>query len=160
MPAQERDRLVNEIRRARLAQNDLRQVIAAATALKDEHLNGDLCRALETAIVVCYARPFSKSNAIGPIGDRFVPPELRGLHKGLIRARDKVYAHTDLTDARDVVDVGALLALDVPAYAEEWRPLDREGLVDVIRLAVEIDKRLEERVTACQENLAEPRGPK
>jgi hypothetical protein len=140
MTPEEKAQLIDEIRRSRLAQNDLRQVIAAATALKDEHLNGDLCRALETAIVICYARPFTKSNVIGPIKESLVPPDLRALHNDLIRARNKVYAHTDLTDARDVVDVGALLELDAPAYAEQWRPLDRDGLVDILRLAVEIDK--------------------
>jgi hypothetical protein len=66
----EKHRLVNEIRRYRLAQADMRQVIAAVDALADEHHNGYLCRALETAIVVCYARAFAAGNEIGTLGDR------------------------------------------------------------------------------------------
>lgn len=47
------DEKAAEIARLRLAQGDMRQVIAAATALMEERLNGYLYRALETAVVVC-----------------------------------------------------------------------------------------------------------
>lgn len=57
--------LKNEIRRCQLARGDMLQVMAAAVALDSERKNGYLCRALETAIVVCYARPFSPRNAVG-----------------------------------------------------------------------------------------------
>jgi hypothetical protein len=68
MHESERNRLVNEIRRLRLAEADMAQVAAAADTLMHEHLNGDLCRALETAIAVCYARPFGSSNQVGVLG--------------------------------------------------------------------------------------------
>jgi hypothetical protein len=57
---------------------------------------GDVRRALETAAVVAYARPWTKSS-IGALGDHWLPAEeqQRELHDALIRDRNKVYAHTD-----------------------------------------------------------------
>ena len=104
------DRLMREIERFRLAQSDMRQVIAAAQALHQERHNGDLCRALETAIVVCYARPFGKRNKVGALHENWEPlKEFPKLHTELLNLRDKVYAHTDETEARQVVDAGAML---------------------------------------------------
>jgi hypothetical protein len=152
----ERNKLVNDLRRFRLAQSDMQQVVAAATHLASEHLNGDLCRALETAIVICYARPFDGRNAVGRLGDEFVPTDAvpRRIHQELLRLRDKVYAHTDRTDARDVVDLGQEFDLQSPLYAEQWRPLDRRVLAGIIHLAVEVEGRLREAAAEREAKLA------
>ena len=132
----ERNRLLGDIRRFQLARGDMLQVIAAVEALNAERVNGYLCRALETAIVVCYARPFGSRNAVGPLSTNWPPisddPEL---HAELMRLRDQVYAHTDKTEARQVVEVSELLGLDSPAYTEGWHAIDREKLPAIAELA-------------------------
>lgn len=52
-----------------------------------------------------------------------------------MRLRNQVYAHTDETGARQVVDVSDLLGLDSPAYAEGWQPIEREALPAIVQLA-------------------------
>jgi hypothetical protein len=44
-----------------LGASDMRQAAAAARALEHES-DGDLARALETAMMVCFMRPFTKSD--------------------------------------------------------------------------------------------------
>jgi hypothetical protein len=132
-------------------------VIAAVDALAAENLNGYLCRALETAIVVCYARPFGKRNAVGALGDNWPPIVERfpDLHAQLLSLRDEVYAHTDRTRARDVVDVGELLGLETPAFTEGWHPIDRSALPAISELA----RQLEQCLDAAAERLTEVLGP-
>src|SRR5437016_4095876 len=66
-----------------LAGQDMAECRAAAQFLDSQHLPGDVCRALETAIPVAYARPWGRSNTIGGLGDHWLPPR-----------DDEVYAHT------------------------------------------------------------------
>jgi hypothetical protein len=54
---------------------DMDHVVAAAEAIQREHATGGaslpLLRALETAVAVCYWRPFSQSNrGVGHLGDK------------------------------------------------------------------------------------------
>lgn len=146
----ERNRLTNEIRRLRLAESDMNQAAAAAQALRTEHLNGDLCRALETAIAVCYARPYGSSNKVGVLGDEWLPedPGDQALHGALLTRRDQVYAHTDRTDARGIVDV-----FGDGTFVEEWRPLSRDVLPRIITLAARQQARFREGVEDRQERL-------
>lgn len=144
MHESEKNRLVNEIRRYRLAQADMRQVIAAVDALADEHHNGYLCRALETAIVVGYARAFAAGNEIETLGDEWTAddPGMRRFHDELLRLRDQLYAHTDRrVGARDIEDVSALLGLGQVAYTEWWRPIDRAALPMIGALAQHQEQR-------------------
>lgn len=122
----------------------MRQAAAAAEHLSAEHLNGDLCRALETAIVVCYTRPFASGNKAGTLGSEWAPPapELVPLHDLLLDARNKVYAHNDRTGARGIRDVRELVDLEDewPAaggtiFAEEWIPIRRDALPTIVLLA-------------------------
>jgi hypothetical protein len=133
--AAERERLLQQVARLRFGAADMDQAAAAAEALLAERHNGSLCRALETAIAVCYARPFSESNRIGSVGNRWIPKDSaeRRLHRRLIELRDQVYAHTDETDAREIIDVGALFG-DESAFAEQWRPVDRTVLPRIVAL--------------------------
>ncbi|MGH9320577.1 MAG: hypothetical protein ACRD3V_11920 [Vicinamibacteria bacterium] len=143
MTDSKRQRLLDEITRFRLAQSDMRQVIAAAETLAEEHHHGDLCRALETAIVVCYARPFGRKNAVGALGRKWEPlKQFPKLHAELLRLRNKVYAHTDKTEARQVVDIAAMLGLESPAWTEGWHPINREALPPIIALARQMEASL------------------
>jgi hypothetical protein len=138
----QRQRLLNEITRFRLAQADMRQVMAAVEALSKEHQNGYLCRALETAIVVCYARPFGSKNKVGPIGKKWAPlKSFPKLHAELLRLRDKVYAHTDKTEARQVVDAGKMIGAE-SAWTEGWHAIRREALPVIHELARQLEASL------------------
>lgn len=149
MHESERNRLRNEIRRLALAEADMRQMAAAAKALQTAE-GGDLSRALETAIVVCYARPFT-SNEIGPLEREWVPtePELRALHEQLITLRHKAYAHTD-RDFRKLI-----LQKDADGrtiVGEGWYGILRERLPLLIQLAVAQGRRFQGEVANVRRN--------
>jgi hypothetical protein len=84
-----------------LARNDMEQAAAAARALEQEE-DMNLARALETAIAVCYMRPFTKGG--GKVPDRFIPRDQpqADYHRQLRDLRHKVHAHPDKTGPRTV----------------------------------------------------------
>jgi hypothetical protein len=117
----------------------MRQAAAAAAyLLEGPRMNGDAERALETGLVVCYARPYVRARrGAGAIGSRRAlpsEPRLRALHDALIDRRNDLYAHNDVTDLRGVEDVYAALGLGGGRYAEAWRPIDRAQLPEVVAL--------------------------
>lgn len=80
-----------------LAAWDMRQTAAAAKLLQAVRDDILAVRALETAIAVCYWRPFNKSNNTGTLRDRWRPRDEEGrrIHALLKRLRNELYAHTD-----------------------------------------------------------------
>lgn len=100
-------------------------------------------RTLEAGMVVTYARPFAHTRGGGlpKLGRRSnLPTALLATHDELLRRRNVVYAHTDATPLRqilDVVDAGGLETwLNDPArFSEQWVPPTREILADVVTLA-------------------------
>jgi hypothetical protein len=97
-------------------------------------------RALETAIAVCYWRPFTNSNIgqLDPVEDG--PAEstrLGDLHRALQKMRDEVYAHTDKTSGRDagVREHTTDSGITGLAFSEAWWAFPREWLPAVIALA-------------------------
>jgi hypothetical protein len=123
-----------------LAAQDMVECRAAANFLQERNdLSGDARRALETAIPVAYARPWTKSrkkSSIGPLGGHWRPSvsEQLALHNYLINVRNKLYAHTDEDfNARWVHGMDALLhsELLIPA----WRPLNLDRLPEIAELA-------------------------
>jgi hypothetical protein len=128
----ERDRLSKLQTALILAAQDMDQAAAAARALKAESKDVALMRALETAIVVCYMRAFTKSS-LGTLPSEYVPaPE--SVHTELKRLRDKVYAHTDAASERSASTQAATREGDVVEvqWREQWRPLSREALPTLI----------------------------
>ncbi len=121
-----------EVQRLVMAEADMRMAAAAAGLLQEtEELYRS--RALETAIVVCYMRPFTPSNTVGALGRKWHPQDDVGrrLHRSLYSARKSTHAHTDLVSFRKAVNTAALLGdytASARRYAEEWRPLDRAVL--------------------------------
>jgi hypothetical protein len=122
----------------------MEQAVEAARAIQreadreaaGEEPNVELLRALETAVAVCYWRPFTQSSIgrLDPVADG--PSEESGLgelHRRLRRMRDKVYAHTDEEGGRDVTvrDLGPGTSF----ITEGWEPLPRDCLPSVIALA-------------------------
>jgi hypothetical protein len=151
----ERNRIRNDIRRLVLAQSDLAQAAMAAHSLAGEALNGDLCRALETAIVVCYSRPYDGRNKAGALREEWYPAETqeRTMHDALLALRDQVYAHNDVTELRGVVDAGALLG-EPGRYAEEWIPLNRKAMPALIRMCAAQQERFRSRVSELEREIA------
>ena len=128
---------LRSIRRLRLAESDMQQAEAAAICLEEVgQMNAGAARALETGLVVCYARPFVRSR-LGKIPEKLARPEDAGdkaLHAALIRHRHTLYAHNDETELRTVEDTAALLGVGEGRYGEAWHPLDRRKLVAIAEL--------------------------
>ena len=133
--------LNGEERRLALAILDMRQAEAAARLLgrqSDVHER----RALETAIAVCYARPWLDGNKDGKLKSRWLPTgtDLR-LHELLIDLRMRTYAHNDPTGGRK--SVATIEAGVVTSTGEEWIPLPRKDLDLIAELCSRQAKRFQ-----------------
>jgi hypothetical protein len=63
-----------------------------------KNLLDDLCMPLQAAIVISYARPFTKNDPYGALPEkwqRFSTPSHTSLHKKMLELRHKVIAHSD-----------------------------------------------------------------
>ena len=125
-----------------LAATDMEQTIEAARAIEresdrvaaGEEPNAELVHALETALAVCYWRPFTNSSIgrLDPVEDG--PPEASGLvelHRDLETMRKTRYAHTDKVSGRDadvrehVTETGVTGIVRTESqweFPEEWLP--------------------------------------
>jgi hypothetical protein len=143
----EQNRIRNEIRRLRLAASDMEQVASAAETLAEVRLNEGAERTMHTGIVVTYVRPF-KNTGIGSLdAAEWGPkdPSDRKIHDAVVALRDKVYAHTDRTQLRDVEDTSALLGFKGgPTYAEASVSLSSAGLTRIGSIAAAQAKRFDE----------------
>ncbi|MEO5576453.1 MAG: hypothetical protein ABIR67_15125 [Gaiellaceae bacterium] len=129
-----------------LAASDMDQAIAAAKALERESEDVHLMRALETSLVVSYARAFTTSSLHKLDREEYRPrdAELAQMHDELITLRDRAYAHTDKQSGRDVTmtitaTTGFQEGAKEPAkldmtWREEWLPLSREAIPAAITL--------------------------
>jgi hypothetical protein len=97
-------------------------------------------RALETAVAVCYARPWGKNPGL-PWLDPKWRPDLglgRTLHNRLVKLRNQVYAHTNLPKAGR--SATAIAVVDANSFreggwiAEGWKPLDRDTIPSIIEV--------------------------
>jgi len=88
-------------------------------------MHSDAQRALTTGALVCYARPFTLQRGTGKLrpDDWITDPEALQLHKSLMILRHRVYAHSDETDLRRVVNVRVLMGIQGVEFREEWRPV-------------------------------------
>jgi hypothetical protein len=150
-----RDERFFTIARLRLAQSDMRQAIDAGEGLLDE-AGRPFRRALETALVVCYWRPFSNST-IGGLSEEWTPrdPARTKIHDRARQLRNQVFAHTDETTARGVVDVGDVFGPEwAGRFVETWRPLPDTFVRDLVSLAREYEQRLKDAANDLQEEIA------
>jgi hypothetical protein len=119
----------------------MRHAAAAARLLRNgvDEADADKARALETAIAVSYWRPWSQSNTLGSLKQKWLPEDSSGLqiHDRLEQLRNETYAHTHRGAGRKasahfvIRDNGSLQSLGV---GEEWDPLPREALPAIIGL--------------------------
>ncbi len=124
MPESIRSELTPEEELLVLAVSDLYQAAAAAHLLVQQ-IDPHARRALETAISVCYARPWSEMNRSGTLGKKWLPAAGadRDLHYRLIELRKKTYAHTDPVGGRK--GVAHYMGDEIIGLGEQWTQLPR-----------------------------------
>lgn len=135
----ERAGLLMQQRALLLAASDMRQASAAARALEHES-DVELARALETAMMVCFMRPFTKSDLQIPA--KFLPtgPDLE--HVESIKAhRDKVYAHTDAEAGRWAEAVSSTVEGEHVSmhFREGWNAINRAVVPDFVALCERLE---------------------
>ncbi len=120
----------------------MKQAAAGARTLvgtMGRSMNDDAARALQTGVVVCYARAFTQSRGY-PMLDKkkYAPtdPVQRAVHFDLLRLRKILFAHTDDTEMRRIVDAGALLGIGSMILVEEYQPIPAHEWQRVADLAV------------------------
>ena len=155
----ERNALLKEIKRLRLAASDMDQVAAATATLAEVRLNGGAERIMYTGIVVAYVRPY-RNAGIGELNEAEWAPHYsdRALHDRLVFLRDKVYAHTDDTVYRGVEDTSSLLDIDGgPTYAESYVSMSPEGIQRIGQIAEAQAKRFSHAADELEHQLGRPR---
>jgi hypothetical protein len=159
MHESERNRLRKQLRLLRFAAGDMRQARAAITALlaTTEEDDVNLMLALETAVVVCYARPFTEGEGVGRLDAEWAPEDDHdaSVHEELLYLRDKAGAHTDKKSGRDVVERFELYDDGLTGFQESWQALDRELLRTIV---IPICDRQERRFQEAAYELAEQLG--
>jgi hypothetical protein len=117
-----------------LAAEDMDQATAAAVALRTDTSDDETWRrAPETAIAVCYMRPFT--TGAWQLPGKYVPRANaeNELHRRLDDLRDKVYAHSDQASGRSasmktVVTSGGIATI---SYSSAWWAFPVEDLAAV-----------------------------
>ena len=142
--------LSGEQRRLALAVLDMRQAEAAARLL-ERQVDVHVRRALETAVAVCYARPWLDSNKDGKLKSRWRPTgdDVR-LHELLIGLRMRTYAHNDPLGGRK--PLATIEAGVVTSTGEEWIPLPRKDLVPIAKLCAKQAERFQGGLVTLLEN--------
>jgi hypothetical protein len=107
---------------------DMDQAVEAAAILR-EHESADenlqLVRALETALIVCYWRPFSQALWMGHLTKSdALDPEVHAMVRGL---RDQTHAHIDVSSQRWAgIDDLSKIGFSGFGFAENWWGLGEE----------------------------------
>jgi hypothetical protein len=100
-------------------------------------------RTLEAGLIIVYARPFTASRGLPPLNPApFQSERMRGVHQAYLDQRDSVYAHTDDTDYRIILEfdlpdwLDQFVATGGRCFRETWSPPTPDLLEDVRALAV------------------------
>jgi hypothetical protein len=162
----ERDRLLAEVRRFRLAESDMEQAEAAARFLATREGSTHLRRAVEAGLAVCYARPFTLAHDRDGVKRRIDPEEWRPhdpahltYHVRLLQLRSQLYAHNDATTGdRDVLRIGELFADDElivsDHYTETYREMGDGSMPEIATMIVGQRERFREEANRLQAVLA------
>jgi hypothetical protein len=126
------NRLRREIRQLALAIADMRLAYEAADTMRSGYAPS--YRVIEAGMVVIYCRAYTEdSKRRQPITLDLLPPDpdARRFHDELFKLRDQVYAHTDETPNRGIVD-----PFQVHRYTEgyrRWKPESFDKLEHLAR---------------------------
>lgn len=117
-------------------------------------------RTLEAGLVIVYARPFTASRGLSPLKPApFETEHLRGVHKAYLDQRDSVYAHTDETGFRVILEfddpdwLEQFIAKGVN-FRETWSPPTPDLLEDVRALSVANRESFNEEVERLRQHLS------
>lgn len=131
---------------------DMHDVLETAQYLRGDHADAPshdsempwrARRTLETGMFVTYARPFTDTRRLGLPRlkrARDLTSELRESHDEILSRRHRIYAHTDDTPLRQILQLAdrddrAAWVREQGDLSEQWFPPTREMLEDVIMLA-------------------------
>lgn len=145
--------LTPEQKRLVLAISDMLQAAAAARILNQQR-DLQARRAIETAISVCYARPWIDSNRGGKLKNKWLPEDGpdRKLHHRLLELRRMTYAHSDPASGRKpFVQCGNEGVLGI---GEQWNSLPPSESPAIIALC----ERQEARFRQPSTTSSAPRG--
>ena len=109
----ERSILKKQLHKLAIAQADIRGASAATRLLVQlgSRASFDQFYSLNSAVVVCYGRPFSQNRPLGPLPRKwakFSSPTLQETHDLLIRHRNQVVGHSDASERRVHISVPAI----------------------------------------------------
>jgi hypothetical protein len=157
-----REQLARERKRLVLAESDMKQAARGAAHILHHGaaMNSNAERALMTGVIVTYARPFSKTNKIGPVEGKIAQlesPALRPLHDELVDRRSDLFAHNDETPWREAMDIAAHLGTGEGENVESFAPVDCSVFRSIEQMAVEHERRFHERLDAIQVELRVPK---
>lgn len=86
------------------AARDLAQLVVERP---DDRSNSWATRAIETGIIISYARPFGDNVGLGTLPDKFRKfdgdPGAQIMHDGILRSRDIMEAHTNLLERHSIM---------------------------------------------------------
>jgi hypothetical protein len=98
------EQMKRELYQLSVARADIRAAMEACELMLERSEDHDEPRRLlQTAMIICYARPFTDNKPLGRISNewlRDLAPEQRGLHEDLLYLRKKAVAHTDLAEIK------------------------------------------------------------
>lgn len=145
-----------------LAGIDMMDVFDTAEYLLTDHSHQMPWRArrtLETGLFVTYSRPFVQTRdrpPMNPAGG--LSGELREVHEGVLIRRNRVYAHTDRTELRRIIEFSdpaerAIWIGQQGDLREEWFPPTDEVLRDLMELAREHMASFLEEIEAVRERI-------
>ena len=97
-----------DLYRLLLARSDIKAALDACDLiLKNvDSLKDELLYPLTTAVVVCYARPFTQNKPYGPLPKKYAKFDnqiFQAVHEKLIKARHETFAHSDMNVRKAIV---------------------------------------------------------
>lgn len=120
-----------------------------------------------TAIVTCYARPFIDNKGVGVLPKAwrsFSDGRLQRAHNLIMKARNEVYAHSDITIAKMfVIPAGAEMPgvgrrAPRPSWYFQSYEIPPDAIIDVHDCCTDLKQRLEKEVTQMTEALCAKNG--
>jgi hypothetical protein len=129
-----------------IAHQDMQTALATCDFIlsNQSKIEGRLLDSLKTAIIICYARPFTDNEQLGALSSgyaKFENKKYEQIHKSLIEARCKTYAHSDLS-ARNVIIHPPNSENEYFSISVGFLELANLMIKDVKDIIIDLDKRI------------------
>ena len=130
------------------ARESFRQARSAAEHVYANKMdsNSPLFYPLIASVYVLYAKPFTRADAVGRLGDEMIPDKQKELHKRIKEHRDQIYAHRD-GDGFEVADRGPVNQLRAIVNGSEIRLMatDFHARIPAMKPIIELCELLEKK---------------